>query len=73
MSSSLVRVLKSLSQENAENMVNLINTGGKISNISQDVKISQTFSIPSGVVKKLKCKVKDFSFNNFNKPVMFSP
>ena len=73
LSSSLVKVIRNLSNENAENMVNLISAGGKISEISRDAKIPKTYGVPSGAVEKIRCKVKDFPFANYNKPVMFSP
>ena len=74
LSSSLVKVVRSLTNENVESMVNLINAGGRISEISREAKVDKMQKVQSGTISKIRCKVKDFDFsNNFDKPVMFSP
>ena len=72
--SSLVNILKSLTTENAVCMVNLIEAGDKISEISSEAILQKTEKIQPGCVQKIRCKVKHLNFSNCqNKPILFSP
>ena len=74
LSSSLVRVVRSLTDENVESMVNIINAGGQITEISREAKVDKMHRVQPGTIAKIRCKVKDLNFsNNFEKHVMFSP
>ena len=74
LSSSLVDVIGGLSVENAQSMVNLVETGGKLSELSQEARVGKRQVIYPGCVQKVRCKVKDMNFSNpFNKIVLFTP
>ena len=74
LSSSLVRVVRSLTDENVESMFNIINGGGQITEISREARVDKMHRVQPGTIAKIRCKVKDFNFsNNFEKHVMFSP
>ena len=64
--SSLVGVIRSLSDENAENMVNLLEAGGKISELSEEARLEKTCTIFPGVLNKIRCKIKDLKLNNIH-------
>ena len=73
-SSSLTKILRGLSIENAESMVNIISVGGKFCETVWDAKLAKTQKVLSGSIENITCKLKGFNFNNsYNKPVIFSP
>ena len=74
LSSSLVKVIGNLSSEKVATMVNLVETGGRICELSKEAKLEKTQIIYPGCVEKVKCKIKDLEVNNVhNKLILFSP
>ena len=72
--SSLTKVIGSLSEKNAESMVNLVQLGGEIDQLAKEAKLDKTAVIFPGCIEKVRCKVKDLQVNNaFNKVILFSP
>ena len=73
-SESLVNVIGSLSSEKTESMVNLIERGDEISELSSEAKLEKAKVVFPGCYERLKCKVKDLQFNNGNKKlIVFTP
>ena len=71
---SLVNVMGRLSSEGVEKMVNLIQLGGEISELSSEARLEKGQVIYPGCYEKVKCKVKDMQFNSSgDKLVVFSP
>ena len=74
LSSSLVKVIGNLSSEKAENMVNLLEMGAEICELSTAATLENTKIIFPGCIEKVKCKIKDLQANNYhNKLLLFSP
>ena len=74
LSASLTKVIRSLSISNAENMVNLVQMGGKITQLSGEVNLNTTVNINPGCIERLRCKINNFEVNNiFNKVILFTP
>ena len=74
LSSSLIKVVKGLSTENADTMANIISAGGNIFETVRDAKSVKAQRVSPGSVDKIRCKLKDFNFNNsYDQPVMVSP
>ena len=66
--------MENLSREKAESMVNLVERGWKVIELSKEVKLERTQTKFPGCVEKVKCKVKELQVNNIhNKLVLFSP
>ena len=73
-SESLVNVIGNLSVEKVESMVNIVEAGGEISELTVAAKLEKSQVIFPGNCEKLRCKIKDLRFRNGNKKlVMFSP
>ena len=71
---SLSQVIGSLSVSSAASMVNIVEEGGKFSELTSEVKLERKTIIFPGCVKKVKCRMKDLKMNNpINTVVLFSP
>ena len=66
LSSSLVKIMGNLLREKAESMVNLVERGGEVIELSKEVKLERMQTIFPGCVEKVKCKVKELQVNNIN-------
>ena len=68
----LPKVIDSLSDENAENIVNLLQKGSEIRELNKEAKLAKTAVIYPGCVDKVRCKVKDLELNSIhNKVILF--
>ena len=71
---SLVKIIKNLTLEKAESMVNVIESGEEISEISSEVILQKTEKVEPGCMRKLRCKVKKPKYSSCaNKLILFSP
>ena len=69
---ALPKVIESLSQENVESMVNLLQKSSEIREISREAKLSKSTVVYPGSVEKVRCKIKDLEVNNIhNKVILF--
>ena len=74
LSASLMKVIRSLSISNAENMVNLVQMGGKINQLSGEVNLNTTVNINPGCIERVRCRINNLDVNNiFNKVILFTP
>ena len=71
---SLINIIRGISLENVGSMVNLVETGVKFSELSKEVTLEKKQIIYPGLIRKIRCKVKDLKVSNpVEKIVLFSP
>ena len=70
---SLVNAITCLNPEKAETIVNLIQKGGEVLELTSEAKLDKTLVVYSGCCEKVRCRIKDLQFNGSNKLVVFSP
>ena len=75
LSESLCKFVDSLtSLDKAEVVVNLIEKGGEIKELTSEAKLDKNVVVYPGSCEKVKCKIKDLKFcNGGDKLVVFSP
>ena len=74
-SESLCSLVDSLSSpENANAVVNLIEKGTEIKELSSEAKLERNLKVEAGCCTKVRCRIRDMKFNHGgDKLVMFSP
>ena len=71
---SMVQMFGGLAPENGEAMVNLVESAGKIAELSQEARLNRRYVIHPGSVQKVRCKVTGWDIcNPYGKIIMFSP
>ena len=70
MSKTLSRVIVPLSEENGESMVNLLQAGSEVKELSQEAKLVKTAVIYPGCVDKVRCKIQGLDINSVHDKVV---
>ena len=70
---SLMNAMACLNLEKAESMVNLIQEGGEIAELSSAARLDKNLVVYPNMVEKVRCRIKDLQFSGANKLVVFSP
>ena len=74
MPTSMSKVVSDLAPRLADDVINVITAGGKITEISREAKLSKTYNIPAKTSQKVRIKMKDFDFtDSYNKLICFTP
>ena len=75
LSESLCNLVDSLSSsENADAVVNLIEKGSEVKELTSEAKVEKNHVLQAGRCEKVRCRIKDLKFNHAgDKLVMFSP
>ena len=75
LSESLCNLVDSLSSsENADAVVNLIEKGSEVKELTSEAKVEKNHVLQAGSCEKVRCRIKDLKFNHAgDKLVMFTP